>query len=119
MKKLAILFVLVSAVAFAQPAKVRNHALATHHTIHASARPFKATGHAIAKTAVGIGTFSFNAFDSAVVDPFGVALQALADGLDMGIAAPLEALPKPLNILGVGVHDVYLGIDWAGTQLAK
>lgn len=117
MKKIAILLVLVSSAAFAQP--VRNHALATHHTIHASARPFKATGHAIVKTAVGIGTFSFNAFDSAVVDPFGIALQAFADGVDMAIAAPLEALPKPINEVGVGIHYVYLGLDWAGTQLAK
>jgi hypothetical protein len=48
-----------------------------------------------------------------------VALQALADGLDMGLAAPLESLPKPLNVIGQGVHEVYLGIDFVGTQLAK
>lgn len=117
MKKLLIAFALLSAVCFAQP--VRNHALATKHTIKASARPFKAVGHAVAKTVSGAAVFSFEAFDSAVVDPFGVALQAFADGLDMGIAAPLEALPKPLNVIGEGVHEVYLGIDWAGTQLAK
>jgi hypothetical protein len=117
MKKFLIAFALLSAVCFAQP--VRNHALATHHTIKAAARPFKAVARATAKTVTGIGVFSFEAFDSAVIDPFGVALQALADGLDMGIAAPLEALPKPLNVVGEGVHEVYLGLDWVGTQLAK
>ena len=116
-KKILITFSLLTAACFAQP--VRNHALATHHTIHAAARPFKATGHAIAKVATGAATFSFEAFDSTVIDPFGVALQALADGLDMGLAAPLESLPKPLNVIGQGVHELYLGIDFVGTQLAK
>jgi hypothetical protein len=117
MKKLLIAFALLSAVCFAQP--VRNRALSTHHTIHAAARPFKAVGRAVAKTATGAAVFSFEAFDASVIDPFGVALQALADGLDMGIAAPLEALPKPLNVIGEGVHYVYIGLDYAGTQLAK
>jgi hypothetical protein len=116
-KKLLIAFALLSAVCFAQP--VRNHALATHHTIHAAARPFKAVGHAVAKTVTGAAVFSFEAFDAGVIDPFGVALQTLADGLDMGLAAPLESLPKPLNVIGQGVHEVYLGIDFVGTQLAK
>jgi hypothetical protein len=117
MKKLLIAFALLSAVCFAQP--VRNHALATHHTIKAAARPFKAAAHAAVKTVTGAAVFSWSAFDSTVVDPFGVALQAFADGLDMSIAAPLEALPKPLNEIGVGVHYVYIGLDYAGTQLAK
>lgn len=119
MKTLIAILLFTSALVMGQTAKPRNRALATHHTIKAVARPFKATGHAIAKVATGAAVFSFEAFDAAVIDPFGVALQALADGLDMGIAAPLEALPKPLNNLGVGVHYVYEGIDWAGTQLAK
>ena len=97
----------------------RNRALATHHTIKAAARPFKAVAHAAVKTVTGAATFSLEAFDSTVVDPFGVALQAFADGVDMAIAAPLEALPKPLNEIGVGVHYVYEGLDYAGTQLAK
>jgi hypothetical protein len=106
----------LSSVAFA---KAPNSALSTHHTIKASASPFKAVGHAFVKTVTGAAAFSFEAFDSTVVDPFGVALQAFADGIDMAIAAPLEALPKPLNEIGVGVHYIYLGLDIAGTQLAK
>lgn len=119
MKTLALLAVFLALPVFAQAAPVRNHALATHHTIKAAARPFKALGHAAKTLAVGAATFSWSAFDSTVVDPFGVALQAFADGVDMAIAAPLEALPKPLNEVGVGVHYVYEGLDWAGTQLAK
>ena len=118
MKTLVLmLLLLVATVAVAQPH--RNRAMETHHTIKAAARPFKALGHATKTMAVGVATFSFSAFDTTVIDPFGVALQAFADGVDMFVAAPLESLPKPLSYVGDGVHYVYNGIDWAGTQLAK
>ena len=104
----------------------RNKANETHHIVKASARPvkslghsFKAVGKAIVQGGVTVGTFSFDAFDTMVIDPFGVALQTFADGLDMFIAAPLESLPQPFLAVGDGVHVVYTGLDWAGTQLAK
>ena len=96
-----------------------NKATATHHTIKAAARPFKALGHAAKQTVVGVGTFSISAFDTAVIDPLGVALQAFADGVDMFVAAPLESLPEPFEAVGDGVHYVYLGIDKVGQVLAR
>lgn len=110
---IAVLF--LSVVCFAQP--VRNHALATKHTIKGTAG-LKKVGHAVKVVSV---VTVFGAYDAleASVDAFGVSLQAFADAVDMGIAAPLESLPKPLNEVGVGVHEVYIGLDAAGQFLAK
>lgn len=97
----------------------RNRALETHHTIKAAERSFKYLGHATKTMAVGVATFSIGAFDTVVIDPLGVALQAFADGLDMFVAAPLESLPEPIEAVGDGVHVLYTGIDKVGQQLAK
>ena len=97
--------------------KPRDRALATHHTIKVGAG-LKKVGHA-AKVAVAVP--AAGAFDAleASVDGLGVAIQAFADAVDMGIAAPLESLPKPLNAIGVGVHYVYNGLDFVGEKLAQ
>lgn len=89
------------------------------HKIVATGRPFVAIGHAVKKTAVTAATFSWTAFDAAVVDPFGVALQAFADGVDMAIVMPLEALPPPISYVGEGLGYVYQGLDKAGQVLAR
>lgn len=106
-------------VASAGPRTKVTKANATQHTIKASSRPFKALGHAVKSSAVAVGSFSFSTFDSMVIDPLGVALQAFADGVDMFVAAPLESLPEPFEAVGDGVHYVYLGVDKVGQVLAK
>lgn len=122
MRKLIMLLAILAMAGVANAApkcpKVTK-ANSTKHTIKAAARPFKALSHSTKALAVSVGTFSFSAFDTMVVDPFGVALQALADGVDMFVAAPLESLPEPFEAVGDGVHYVYLGIDKVGQQLAK
>lgn len=91
----------------------------THHTIKAAARPFQRLGHYTKAAVVSIGGFSISAFDTAVIDPLGMALQAFADGVDMFVAAPLESLPEPFEAVGDGVHYVYLGVDKVGEILAR
>lgn len=121
-KRLVLGVLLFCGLALAMPTHVAaktTKANSTKHTIKVSARPFKAVAHAVKTSAVTVGTFSFSAFDAAVVDPFGVALQAFADGVDMFIAAPLESLPRPISYVGDGVHYVYLGVDKVGQVLAK
>lgn len=128
--RLSLFVMLCSLCSFAQP--VRNHALATHHTIKGSTG-FKKLAHSVKGDTVGVvkgighdvkaisvGTF-VTAYDTAEagVDTVGVGLQGIADGVDMGIAAPLESLPKPLNEIGVAIHGLYLGIDAVGQFLAK
>lgn len=114
MRKL-ILCILLSTTVYMPAWAKTTKANQTHHTIHATGRPYRAFGRAVKTAAV----FSFDAFDATVVDPFGVALQSFADGVDMFIGAPLESLPEPFEAVGDGVHYVYLGIDAVGTQLAK
>lgn len=110
------LAVLLTPLATAQKAP-RNRALATHHTIKVG-KGLKKMAHGVAKVTV---VTVLGAYDSleASVDAFGVSLQAFADALDIGVAAPLESLPKPLNEIGVGVHYVYEGLDAAGQFLAE
>jgi hypothetical protein len=122
MKKLFCLLLAVSslsvaAVAQAPKQPVRNHALATHHTIKGAAG-VKKVGRAIGTVAKDTVFGAYDALEASV-DTFGLSLQAFADAVDMGIAAPLESLPKPLNNIGLGVHYVYEGLDAAGQFLAK
>lgn len=124
MKKFVVAFVLflsmgMAGAASAAPAPVK-------HTIKMAARPYKVIGHAtrlglggVIKVATVVSNFSFTDFDATVIDPLGVAIQAFADGVDMFIAQPLESLPKPVNVVGEGIHYVYLGVDKVGQQLAK
>jgi hypothetical protein len=121
MKKLFCLLLAVSSVSVAAVAQakqpVRNHALATHHTIKGTAG-VKKIGRAVGVVAKDTVFGAYDALEASV-DTFGLSLQAFADAVDMGIAAPLESLPKPLNEIGVGVHVVYEGLDAAGQFLAK
>lgn len=110
--KVSVIVLVLSLGSFAQ-----NTAKATHHTIKVG-KGLKKAAHVMVKVGeVPVVT----AFDSleASVDALGVSLQAFADAVDVGIAAPLEALPKPLNTIGDGVHYVYEGLDAAGQFLAK
>ena len=93
------------------------------HTVKASSRPYKKLGHAVkvvAKAAVVTAPAGFfTMFDAAVVDPFGVALQTFADGVDLYIAQPLQSAPPPFRQLGDGLYYVYAGVDKVGQVLAK
>ena len=116
MKLLMICSILFCSAVGAQ-AKPRTKVSKANATVHTIKAPgFKAHAKALA---ISISGFSLNMFDTVVIDPLGVALQGFADGLDMFIAAPLEALPEPLEAIGDGVHVVYTGIDKVGEVLAR
>ena len=113
---LMLFAIMLSGVAEAKQPQPRKH------KVTASTRPYKAFGHAVKKTvkaAAVVPLVGFAAFDAAVIDPFGVALQVLADGVDMYVVFPLQSAPKPLNYVGDGLYYVYLGVDKAGQVLAK
>lgn len=129
MRKLIMLLTILAMASMASAApkcpKVTK-ANQTHHVVKTSTKPFKRMGHGakvlgqkLANTTVSVAGFSFLTFDTMVIDPLGVALQAFADGVDMFVAAPLESLPEPFEAVGDGVHYVYAGIDKVGQILAK
>ena len=115
-----ILALTLSSVAIAKQPEKRQH------KVTASARPYKAVGHAVkavvkpvAKVAMAVPLVGFAAFDAAVVDPLGVALQVFADGVDMYLVFPLQSAPPPLRQIGDGLLVVYKGVDKVGQVLAK
>lgn len=93
------------------PAKKHSHSMKVGAGL-------KRTAHVAVKVATMpiVGPF---ADLEASVDALGVALQGVADALDLGVATPLEALPNPLKKVGLGVHVIYLGIDFVGAKLAE
>src|SRR6516162_1233289 len=109
MKRLLIF----AALALPLIAAPKNTALATKHTITIG-NGIKAVGHGF--KLLGVSTFDTV---EAAVDSVGVALQGLADAIDLGVAAPLEAMPQPIHEVGVVVHEVYAGIDKVGQVLAQ
>jgi len=122
--RLIATLVLGLAMAGLAPAQVVHAKAPAKHTIKAGPG-FKHVGHAfkVAGKALAMGPvdslIAAGAAVEASVDSVGVSLQFFADALDMGVAIPLEAWPKPLNEVGVAVHYVYLGIDKVGQELAK
>jgi hypothetical protein len=125
MRKL-ILLTAVAAVTALLPttvsAKSQLHEKRTHKIVVSKA-PYKRLGHALKVSARAVAVTApqsvFAMFDAAVVDPFGVALQAFADGVDMYVVEPLQAAPPPLRQVGDGLFYVYNGLDKVGVVLAK
>ena len=77
----------------------------------------KAVGHATAAVSKFTARSIFDVVEAGV-DSVGVGLQAAADVIDMGIAVPLEKIPV-IHYVGVAVHELYLGIDYIGMELAQ
>lgn len=113
---LALSFLSVGAQAQAKPAH-KNEALATKHSIKVGSG-LKRTAHVFVK-AMDTPVVGPGADLEASVDALGVSIQGVADALDLGVAVPLEALPKPFVYIGRGVHKVYQGLDVVGTFLAQ